>query len=92
MVYDHMVKVNGKYYNTGEDVPEIKEEMDESPFPLSDNDITFETMPEKQYTKTDINKMNKAELLEIAKNAGVESAEEMSRAELVEYLLNMFGL
>lgn len=92
MVYDHMVKVNGKYYNAGEDVPEINEGMGESPFPLSDEDITFETRPEKQYTKTDINKMNKAELAEMAKENGAEGADDMTGAELKEYLISVFGL
>ena len=51
-----------------------------------------ETPEEQRYTKTDINKMSKAELLEIAKNTGVEGADEMSRADLVEYLLSVFKL
>lgn len=59
---------------------------------FSDDDIMFETRPEKQYTKTDINKMNKAELLEMAKRTGVDGADDMTGAELKEYLLNMFGL
>lgn len=46
----------------------------------------------KQYTKTDINRMNKAELLEMAKNTGVEGADDMTGTELKEYLLNVFGL
>lgn len=92
MRYDHMVKVNGKYYQTGEEVPETEDmAVDESSLPYSDSDIEFESK-EKAYTKTDINKMNKAELLEMAMNTGVEGAEEMSRAELVEYLLSVFGL
>lgn len=51
-----------------------------------------ENADEKPYTKTDINKMSKAELLEMAISTGVEGAEDMSRAELVEYLLSVFGL
>lgn len=66
--------------------------VDESPLPFSDDDIMFETRPEKQYTKTDINKMNKAELLEMAKRTGVEGADDMTGAELKEYLLSVYGL
>ena len=44
MIYDHIVKFNGKYYNAGEEVPE-KEEL--LPFDgtegLSDEDIVLET-------------------------------------------------
>ena len=43
MVYDHMVKVNGKYYQSGEDVPEITDmEENEDSLPFSDNDIELE--------------------------------------------------
>lgn len=94
MVYDHMVKVNGKYYQSGEDVPEIMDMAeDENSLPFSDNDIELEeNSAEKKYTKSDIQRMNKAELQELARNSGVESAEEMTGQELKEYLLSAFGL
>lgn len=93
MVYDHMVKVNGKYYQSGEDVPEIMDMAeDENSLPFSDDEITLETKEDKKYTKSDIQRMNKAELQELARNTGVESAEEMTGQELKDYLLNMFGL
>lgn len=44
MIYDHIVKFNGKYYNAGEEVPEKEESL---PFDgtegLSDEDIVLET-------------------------------------------------
>lgn len=92
MVYDHMVKVNGQYYQAGEDVPEIDMAESESPLLYSDNDITLETQEEKPYTKSDIQRMKKAELLEIARNTSVEGADDMTREELAEYLLNVFNL
>lgn len=93
MVYDHMVKVNGKYYQSGEDVPEIMDMAeDENSLPFSDDEITLETKEDKKYTKSDIQRMNKAELQELARNTGVESAEEMTGQELKDYLLNVFGL
>lgn len=93
MVYDHMVKVNGQYYQAGEDVPEIGYMAgDKNSLPYSDDDITLETQEEKPYTKSDIQRMKKAELLEIARNIGVEGADDMTREELSEYLLNVFGL
>lgn len=94
MVYDHMVKVNGKYYQSGEDVPEIMDMAeDENSLPFSDNDIELEeSSAEKKYTKSDIQRMNKAELQELARNSGVEGADEMTGQELKEYLLNVFGL
>lgn len=93
MVYDHMVKVNGQYYQAGEDAPEIDNMAgNESSLPFSDDDITLETQEDKPYTKSDIQRMKKAELLEIARNTGVEGADDMTREELAEYLLNAFGL
>lgn len=93
MVYDHMVKANGKYYQSGEDVPEITDMAeDKSSLPFSDDEITLETKEDKKYTKSDIQRMNKAELQELARNTGVESAEEMTGQELKDYLLSVFGL
>lgn len=59
MIYDHMVKVDGKYYQAGEDVPEIDSGMaeEEIQLPFSDSDIEFKERENgKQYTKTDIKK------------------------------------
>lgn len=94
MVYDHMVKVNGRYYQTGEDVPEIDDMAGNENFlPFSDNDIELEEdSAKKPYTKSDIQRMKKAELLEIARNTGVDGADDMTREELADYLLNVFGL
>jgi len=93
--YDHRVKANGKYYAAGENVPETEKGtvVEETLLPFSDEDITFEEKPEgKKYTKTEIIRMNKAELQELAKNIGVEGTDEMSGAELKEYIISVFGL
>lgn len=96
MKYDHMVKHNGVYYTAGQEVPEEKNTaaVDKSSLPFSDSDIEFETNPApgKQYTRTEINRMNKQELQELALKNGVEDANEMTGSELKEYLLNTFGL
>lgn len=65
----------------------------EEEIPFSDNDIELEEdSAEKKYNKSEIQRMNKAELLEMAKNTGVEGADDMTRAELAEYMLSVFGL
>lgn len=117
MKYDHMVKANGVYYASGEDVPEGNAEMaaEETSLPFSDSDITFEGHPEeiytdslspddgdnakyydeqseKQYTKTDIMKMNKAQLQELASEMEIEGAYEKSGEDLKKNLLNLLGL
>lgn len=43
MIYDHLVKHNGKYYNPGEEVPETTESLNLVPEEISDKDIVFET-------------------------------------------------
>lgn len=53
---------------------------------------TAEVPEEQRYTKTEINRMSKAELQELAVNSGVDGAEEMTGAELKESLINLFAL
>lgn len=44
MVYDHIVKYNGKYYPAGEEVPENEEPLFTETIPeVSDENITLET-------------------------------------------------
>lgn len=53
-----------------------------------------ETVPPqaKQYTRTEIARMNKAELQEAAANAGIENAYDTSGTELKKLLIEHFGL
>lgn len=44
MIYDHIVKFNGKYYNAGEEVPEKEEPLlFDGTEGISDEDIVLET-------------------------------------------------
>lgn len=94
MIFDHMVKYGGKYYNTGEDVP-IEDEQaraEETPLPLSDTDITLEAdsaVKEKKYTKTEINRMDKADLQALAFNSGIKDADGMTGTELKTALIDL---
>lgn len=95
MIYDHMIKVNGKYYQAGEDVPEIDSGMveEEIQLPFSDSDIEFEERENsKQYTKTDIKKMKTADLQSLASKVGIENAFQISGEELKDILIEKFGL
>ena len=101
MRYDHMVKVNGKYYSAGEDVPENGREkkadklaVEETLPPYSDEEITLETHPEvgNQYTKTEIMKMKTEDLQDLAMNVGIEDASEMTGSALKKVLIEKFGL
>lgn len=92
MIYDHMVKVNGNYYQTGEDVPEIKDmAVDENLPPYSDDDIELETK-NRTYTKSEINRMSTADLQNLAAEEGIEDAYETSGNELKKILTEHFGL
>lgn len=93
-IYPYAVKCNGEFYEAGDDVPDIEDvAQNENFLPFSDNDIELEEdSAVKKYTKSDIQRMNKAELQELAKESGVEGVEEMTGQELKEYLLSVFDL
>lgn len=88
-------KINSTREGTPNNVPEDiqQEELygDELNYKKKDEENEQRT-EDKPYTKTDINRMNKAELLEMANEYEIEGAEEMTGAELKETLLEMLGL
>lgn len=51
-----------------------------------------EVPEEQQYTKTDINRMSKEDLVTLASEAGIASAEDKSGSELKKELIEKFGL
>ena len=83
MIFKHQVKYNGVYYPAGTDVP-----VGEKPV---ENRKAVEVEGEK-YTKTDINRMSTAELKALAKSESIESAEDMTGAELKKVLIEHFDL
>lgn len=71
MIYDHMVKFNGEYYESGQEVPDA-----ESPTPISgkqipysDLDIDFETAPHR-YTEEELSEMTVKDIKRLAENMG----------------------
>ena len=56
--------------------------------------VSFEKSEEnnKQYTKTEINRMSTAELRNVAKDNKIDNANEFSGAELKKVLIEKFGL
>lgn len=86
MIYPYEVKYNGEYYEAGEEVP-IQQEQKPEELPIE------EVREEKpNYTKTNINMMNKAALVQLAGAAGILGAEDKSGVELKELLIKHFGL
>lgn len=65
----------------------------EENLPFSDSDIQFEEREEEQqYTKTDIQRMNKDDLVSLAIKMGIGGAEEMNGADLKRELIEELGL
>ena len=65
----------------------------EENLPFSDSDIEFEERPQdQQYTKTDIQRMSKDDLVSLAVEVGIEGAEEMNGADLKRELIEHFEL
>lgn len=61
--------------------------------PFSDSNIEFEERPsEQKYNKSDIQRMNKDDLVFLAIEAGIEEAEDMSGLDLKKKLIEKFGL
>lgn len=53
---------------------------------------TAETPEEQRYTKTDINRMNKDDLISLSMEVGIDNASEISGAELKKLLIEKFAL
>lgn len=78
MKYPYIVNKNGIWYPAGAEVPQEINIQEEK--------------QEKKYTKTEISRMNVAELKELAMEIGVENASETSGSELKKILIEHFGL
>lgn len=78
MKYPYIVNKNGIWYPAGAEVPQEINIQEEK--------------QEKKYTKTEISRMNVAELKELAIEIGVENVSETSGSELKKILIEHFGL
>lgn len=81
MKYPYIVVRDGVWYPAGADVPAGNE---------LDNDNSDEQT--KTYTKTEINRMQVAELQELANEQGIENSNEMTGTELKKVLIETFNL
>ena len=79
MKYPYIVNKNGVWYPAGAEVPEGAAPHNKE----SD---------QKQYTKTDINRMSTAELQALAAEIGIENASGTIGGELKKLLIEHFGL
>lgn len=84
MIYPYIVNKNGVWYPAGTNVPEDTSHI------ATDN--LTEKIVNNGHTKTEINRMSTAELQELALENNVDSADEMTGAELKKVLIEKFGL
>lgn len=89
-------KINSVREGTPNNIPEDvqQEEMygEEMNYHPTDEEEQTAEIGGKPYTKTAINRMNKAELLKLANDSGIVGADDMSGTELKEQLISIFGL
>ena len=74
MLAKNIIKMNGKWYKAGDEIP----------------DIVLGEKSSGGYTKTEINRMSTADLQALAAEHGIEGAEEISGAELKRILIEQF--
>jgi Fe-S cluster assembly ATPase SufC len=100
MIFNHLVKYNGKYYPAGTDVPvggkPVEDEKTEEVKEKNFLDEFAETVAEDRnakkiiYTKTEINRMSTADLKALAKENGLDDS--FSGAEIKKALIAKFDL
>lgn len=85
MLAKNIIKMNGKWYKAGEEVPEDT--------PGQEFSAETEQVPKEfEYKKTDINRMSTADLKELAREHGVLNVDDMTGQDLKEYFITRFNL
>lgn len=91
MIYDHIVKFNGEYYEAGQEVPigEPPASFAKDQFTYSDPDISFETGPHI-YTEEELSGMSVKEIRKLAEDMGF-SIKKTAREDVVnEFIEKQF--
>lgn len=78
MIYQHIVVKNGKWYKSGEEVPD------------DENNVKNEEKT-TNYTKTDIHRMPVEELRKLAEEQGIEGSEYLNGADIKKLLIEKMG-
>lgn len=79
MIYPYIVVKNGKWYKSGENVPD-------------DSDNVSEARENQNYTKTEIHQMPVKELRELATEYGIDGAEYLNGSDIKKLLIEKMGL
>lgn len=87
MIYDHMVKFNGEYYEAGQEVPDAEPSAHflEGQVPYSDPDINFETGPHR-YTVEELSEMTVKDIKKLAEDMGF-SLKKTAREDVINEFL-----
>lgn len=103
MKYDHRVKVDGKWFDAGVEVKTTPDNGSKEP-PKAveppttpDNTDNGSNEPpkgedDKPYTRTEIQQMNKEQLIEVATSLGFEVTDENKVQELKQLILGKLGI
>lgn len=92
MVYDHMIKYGGVYYEAGKEVPigislnKSSDEYDDMPLPFDDKDIELETTPHV-YTYEELEQMTAKEMRRIAEDKGFKLSK-VSKDDIINEFLS----
>lgn len=78
MIYPYIVVKNGKWYKSGENVPDDSENVFES--------------GEKKITRTDIHRMPVEELRKLAMEQGIDGAEYLNGSDIKRLLIEKMEL
>lgn len=79
MIYQHIVVKNGKWYKSGEEVPD------------DENNVQNEEKT-TNYTKTDIHRMPVEELRKLAEEQGIEDSEYLNGSDIKKLLIEKMEL
>lgn len=79
MIYPYIVVKNGKWYKSGENVPD-------------DSKNVLESVEKTNYTKTEIHQMPVKELRELATEQGIDGAENLNGSDIKKLLIEKMGL
>lgn len=86
MIARNRMKIGGKWYKAGEEIPSATNPKDDFSQHMSP------PKEDKNYTKTDINRMSTSDLKSLAISEGIDGAEDMSGADLKKVLIDKFKL
>ena len=86
MIARNRIKMGGKWYKAGEEIPSATNPKDDFSQHMSPS------KEDKTYTKTDINRMSTSDLKSLAISERIDGVEDMSGAELKKVLIDKFKL